>query len=315
MKLEIEPFLLDNTLMNLCVYRLAAAWMGIRIRTVPTACVSLVGACYALLSLHWLPQLREPYWKLPCFLLLSVPLFRRAGGMIKAIPFILFSAALTGGFTILLTLQFGGKVYADGTVVGTVPVRAALLSGVIASFLPQMIRRMLGIRRRHALYTEAVIRLSTHTYRCKALIDSGNLLKEPISGLPVILINHDVDRPLRPIPFRKLSGNGILYGEHPVSVSLLQFGNIEADCYCAKSPERIAHADAILPEILLPNDWRIQDDNVAVSYLVSPARTASHWQTQYLMVRSCKRRTSAAARSGRRDKVHRACADRQGSEG
>jgi stage II sporulation protein GA (sporulation sigma-E factor processing peptidase) len=315
MKIAIEPFLLDNTLMNCCVYLLAAAWMGVRIRIGPTVLASLIGACYAFASLFLIPTLREPYCKLPCFLLVSLPLFRRSGGFLKPIPFILLAAALTGGAAMLLTLQFGGTVYADGTMVGTVPLRAALLSAVCAACLPRLIRKLLSVRRRRTLHTELTVRLAEHTYRLDALIDSGNLLKDPVSGLPVILIDREVDRPLRPIPFAKASCGGVLYGERPVSAVLPQYGGVTVDCICARAPEPIGAAQAILPESLLPYDWRITDDSVATSYLGTPARAAAHWQTQYLMVRSCKRGTSSSARSGRGSAVHRTCADRQGGKG
>lgn len=294
MKITIEPFLLDNTLMNCCVYLLAAAWMGVRIGLLPTVGVSLLGAMYALISLCYVPFMRHPLVKLPSFLLLSLLLFRRAGGG-RAIPFLLLSAALIGGTAMLMTLQFGGSVYADGTVVGTVPVRAALLSALAALCMPRLMRSMLSTRRRRALHTEIVVRLSKHTFRLDALIDSGNLLKDPFSGLPVVLLDRAVDRPTLPVPFEKLSGRGILYGERPVSVVLPAYGNTEIDCVCAESPEPIGTAQAILPETLLPYDWRIRDDRVAFSYLGTPARAAAHWQTRYLMVRSCKRRSSASA--------------------
>lgn len=309
MKITIEPFILDNTVMNCCVYLLAAAWMGVRIRMLPTLGVSLVGAVYALVSLFWIPLLREPYCKIPGFLLPSLLLFRKAGAW-RAIPFLLLSAALTGGVAMLLTIQFGGSVYADGTVVGTVPVRAALLSAFAALCLPRLIRKLTEIRKRYALHTEIVIELALHTYRLDALIDSGNLLKEPLSGLPVVLIGHAVDKPLLPVPFEKLSGNGVLYGERPRSVRLPDFGNVSVDCICVQAPTPIGKAQAILPESMLPYDWRIHDDRMALSYLGSPARAAARWQTRYLVVRSRRRRPPAAARSGRGSQMHRNCADR-----
>ena len=131
MKIAIEPFLLDNTLMNCCVYLLAAAWMGVRLRILPVLGVSLLGAVYALLSLFYVPPLRTPLVKIGCFLLLSLPLFRRSGAW-RAVPFLLLSAALTGGSAMFLTLWFGGSVYADGTMIGTVPLRAALFSALAA---------------------------------------------------------------------------------------------------------------------------------------------------------------------------------------
>lgn len=315
MKIVVEQFLFDNTLMNCCVYYLAAAWMGVRIRFLPTVGISLFGAVYALVSLFYLPALRLPYLKLSAFLLLSLTLFPGRGTRLRSLPFLLLSAALIGGTAMLLTVQFGGRVTADGTIVGTVPVRAALMSALAALLLPQLIRRLLSVRRRHALHTEIVVQLKEHVYRLDALIDSGNLLREPISGLPVILIDRPVDCPTRPIPFQKLTGSGILYGERPVTVTLKQYGNAAVDCICAGSPEPIGAAQAILPESLLPYEWRTKDDCMVSSAVVAPARAAALWQTRYLMVRSRKRRPSAAARSGGGSALHRACADRQGSEG
>ena len=309
MKITIELFLLDNTLMNCCVYLITGAWMGVRLRMLPTLAVSLIGAAYALVSLFWMPILREPYWKIPSFLLLSLPLFRRCGAW-RAVPFLLLSAALTGGMAMLLTLQLGGSVYADGTMVGTVPLRAALLSAFAALWLPNVLRRLLIVRRRRSLHTEVVIRLSEHTYRLDALIDSGNLLKEPITGLPVLLIDRAVDRPLLPVPFTKLSGSGVLYGERPASVTLPAFESAAVDCVCVQTPTPIGKAQAILPETLLPYDWRIKDDRMALPPVGTPARAAAHWQTRYLMVRSRKRRASSSARSGGGSPLYRACGDR-----
>lgn len=314
MKLAIEPFLLDNTLMNCCVYLLAAAWMGVRLRILPALGVSLLGAVYALLSLFYVPLLRTPLVKIGSFLLLSLPLFRCSGAW-KCIPFLLLSAALTGGTAMFLTLWLGGTVYADGTMIGTVPLRAALFSAFAALCLPRLIRGLLTVRKRRALHTRVIVRLKEHTHCLDALIDSGNLLKEPISGLPVILIACEIDRPERPIPFEKLSGGGVLYGERPISVSLPEYGNASVDCICATAPEPIGTAQAILPECLLPYDWRSGNDHMVLPYFGTPVRAASHWQTQYLMVHSFKRKSAAAAGSRGGSAMHRACADRQGSEG
>jgi stage II sporulation protein GA (sporulation sigma-E factor processing peptidase) len=309
MKVAIEPFLIDNTLMNCCVYLLAAAWMGVRIRLFPTVAVSLLGAVYAWISLFCVPALREPLLKIPCIMISSMLLFRRAGAW-KSLPFLLLSAALTGGAAMLLTLQLGGRVYADGTMIGTVPLRAALLSAAAALCLPRMLRKLLSVRRRHALRTEIVVQLSEHTYRLDALIDSGNLLREPFTGLPVLLIEREVDRPSLPVPFEKLSGSSILYGERPRAVVLPAFGNATVDCVCVQAPVPIGKAQAVLPESLLPYDWRTKDDRMALSYMGSPARAAAHWQTRYLMVHSRKRRTSAAARSRGGSPLHCARTDR-----
>ena len=131
MKLAIEPFLLDNTLMNACVFFLTAVWLGVRLRLLPTLLASLIGAVYALLSLFWLPVLREPFIKLPAFLIVALPLYKRAGPFWRTLPFLLLSAATVGGAALMLTMLLGGRITADGTLMGTVPLRAALFAGCL----------------------------------------------------------------------------------------------------------------------------------------------------------------------------------------
>ncbi len=294
MKLSVEAFLFDNALMNYCVYALTGAWIGVRIRLLPTLTVSLIGAVYALLSLFVEPLLRAWYCRVPCFLLFSLPLFRTAGTPLRTLPFLLLSAATVGGSALMLTLLLGGSITKDGTILGTVPLRAALVSAAIASMLPRLMRAMLLRRNRSALYTPVVVRLKTHTYRMTALIDSGNLLREPATGLPVLLMDRAPDRPLLPVPYANASKSGVLYGERARSVILSEYG-VAVDCVCAQSPLPIAHAEAILPEAVLPVKWRTKHDQKAFAHLVAPAFAAARWQTHYLLVHSHKRGLARAA--------------------
>ena len=315
MKLAIEPFLFDNALMNGCVFALTAAWLGVRIRLLPTLLLSLLGAVYALLSLFVQPVLREWYLKVPCFLLLSLPLFRSAGSPLRVLPFLLLSAATVGGAALLLTLLFGGSITYDGTLIGTVTVRAALVSAALAGMLPRILRAMLRVRRKKDLYTTVIVRLKHHTYQMKALIDSGNLLKEPLSGLPVMLIDFEPDHPTRPVPFQTSQRSGVLLAERAQSLFLPDYGGAAADCFCAESPLPIPDAQAILPESVLPQKWRTEYDRMASPYLAAPAFAARRWQTRYLLVHSHKRRLAGAARSGRGSALHFGGADRPGGKG
>lgn len=314
MKVSVEGFLLDNALMNYCVYALTASWLGVRLRLLPTALISLIGAIYALLSLFIEPALREWYWKLPCFLLLSLLLFRDAGGL-RMLPFLLLSAATVGGAALMLTLLLGGSVTSDGTILGTVPLRAALVSAFAASVLPRLMRAMLTKRVKKDLHTTVVVRLKTHTYRVRALIDSGNLLKEPVTGLPVLLLDVAPDAPTHPIPYATSAQDGLLLGERARLITLPDYGGAAVDCFCARSPQPIVGAQAVLPESVLPHRWRTDYAHMDQNALGTPAHQAARWQTQYLLVHSHKRKPSAAARSGGGGTVHRARRDRQSREG
>lgn len=81
----------------------------------------------------------------------------------------------------------------------------------------------------------------------RALCDSGNLLVEPISGLPVIILSGELMekiapgleklsdglsyRKIRIIPYNTLTGSGILYGYIPDCVKI--DGNIKKACLCS----------------------------------------------------------------------------------
>ena len=315
MKLSVEAFLFDNTLMNACVFSLTAVWLGIRIRWGPTLLASLLGAIYALLSLFVVPLLREWYIKVPCFFVLSLPLFHDDGSAFRTAPFLLLSAATVGGFALMLTLLFGGQIASDGSLIGTVSMRAALISALLAMILPRLMRTILVSRKKRALCTTVTVRLKTHTYRLKALIDSGNLLKEPVTGLPVVLIDRKPDRPSIPIPYANTAQSGILYGERARSLTLPEYGGVSVDCIIAGSPLPIADAEAILPESVLPNQWRTEHASMAFAHLVAPFASPARWQTHYLLVHSHKREFAGTARTRGRGALHCACADRSGGEG
>ncbi len=100
------------------------------------------------------------------------------------------------------------------------------------------------------------------------LIDSGNLMVEPFSALPVILVSHSAlpppldnpdpmhyPLPLRAIPFRTASGNGILFGFLPDKIQLASGGNkkrsVEAYVAVDTSNTDFSGFDGLMPQCLL----------------------------------------------------------------
>ena len=73
MSISIEWFLLDNTMMNLCIFLLASALSGTRVRFGPVCLFSIAGAVYALLSLFVWPWLGRLPVKLIAFFTLALP--------------------------------------------------------------------------------------------------------------------------------------------------------------------------------------------------------------------------------------------------
>lgn len=172
----------------------------------------------------------------------------------------LASAALTFGVSMLIGgmmtsafLKLGGQtsyIEIDGTletVYGTLPVWRfvvfALLSALATWGIGKVFRRKSSVR-------SCVLRVTFdgNEREMPALVDSGNLLEEPISGTPVIFLKESAAEALpsyllfamksgaaaldsvnvgklRMIPSRTVSGNGILLAAVPEKLSLFT-GNV-----------------------------------------------------------------------------------------
>ena len=139
MELSAELFVLDNLLMDLLMLRLAAAIGALRLRPVAAVLAAFLGAVYALLSMSALPQLTAPVPKLLLCAAASLPLVSAPRDLPRALLSLLAAACLTGGLMMALCLLLGGSL-SGGALIGTVPLRVALLGAATAALLPRPVR-------------------------------------------------------------------------------------------------------------------------------------------------------------------------------
>lgn len=322
MKIIIEWFLLDNALMNGCIFLLASALSGIRTRVIPILLFSIGGAVYALLAMFYVPVLRLPWIKVVSFLLLGLPLYERGASILLTMLCVLFSAVAVGGAVLLVTLLTGGTVYASGAIVGTIPVRSSLVGLFLALLLPRIVRALLQKRHLSNLKTELVITTLGKTTHYRALIDTGNTLTEPISGLPVVLIADLSVQPERVVPYVTQGGEGVLSAVRAEDARLPAYGNCRIDCYLAPAMQPIPDADAILPAIVLPQEWRSEYEKSILPFFAAhrtrrTAHPAAPWarSKECRLVRALRRSAARAARSRGGSEVHCARADGEVGEG
>ena len=174
----------------------------------------------------------------------------------------------------LVSFVFGGCVFAlmyffqphmakmrNGVFVGSYPLKIAIIGGFVAFVILQVSFKLVKTRfsKKDMVYDVKII-IDEKSVVVKALLDTGNLLKDPITGFPVIVVEHkslnlvipekvlnnldkilggDIDEltndekfnntisRFRMIPFSSLGKqNGLLLG-------------IKADSLCIMSDERI----------------------------------------------------------------------------
>jgi len=112
------------------------------------------------------------------------------------------------------------------------------------------------------------VRHGAHHLTLTALIDSGNLLRDPVTGLPVIVISRraamrlvqlpgegKVVYPFRLLTVRTVNGTGMMTVFHPDSVCLLLPGGwVRAEALLGVSPEGYDGFQALVPASLMTRD-------------------------------------------------------------
>ena len=263
MTLSIEWFLLDNGMMNYLILRIACVMCGGRARHGRMLLFAAFGAGYALLSMTRAPVLKLFLPKLLLGGVMAVALIERPRAFLKALVCLYLAACMMGGVMLGLLMLFGGS-FRGGAYVGTVPVRLALLCACVALVLPRCIVSVLHAIRLRSLHVRVMLRFDDRTLTLTALCDTGNLLIEPMSGLPVMIVRPGLlphDRKGRPVAFRSVGGSGLLTAIRPdEAVAYLETPRY-LTLLAAESAHGISAADAILPACILTEERRCCDAN------------------------------------------------------
>ena len=214
MEVSIEYYLLVNLGMNLLALSVIARCRG-EVRWTALICAAAVGALYAvLMQLKPFGALRHPLLRAALTLLMAGIAMRPSG-----VRDALGAAAMLLGASALL----GGAQLAARELVRVRAGAALSLGGVLGTALLLFLFRAKA-RRVEQWEVQVVAVKGGQQARFTALIDTGNRLREPISGLPVMIVEQKrIDRLLpygfsgeearvgfRRVAYGGVGGNGYL---------------------------------------------------------------------------------------------------------
>lgn len=263
MRISIEWFILDNTLMNAVTLMLAAALSGFRLRGAIASVLCILGAIFALLALSVMPLLLTLLPKLAFAGVLALGL-RYDGwqGYAKGVLSVLVCAMLLGGVMLSASLLWPGSTSISGTaagrvVVSTVALRAVLTAVALAVMMPRMLRHLRTAARIREGRIALRLTVDERQMDVVALLDTGNLLIEPVTGLPVLLLNRcpafDVGFPIR---YCGIGGEGELIARRARRAQILIDGVWrDMDVMVAHAPQYITGADALIGSGALPSHY------------------------------------------------------------
>lgn len=232
-----ELFFLDNLLMDALLLRFACALCArpCRLRRVLPA--ALLGAVYAVWTLRF-PAAGHGFCKLLCAALMAfaIPGSKSLKAYACALFSLLFAACAVGGLFYALLFAPGASDTA-GMGLRATPLRVGLLGACAAAFLPRLWREKRMWRRPLRL----CVAYGGVVYTLPARLDTGNSLREPISGLPVIVADLEALREAAeiPIPARTVQGGTVLYA---LRADMITLDGVPSDALLALSSGRLETA-------------------------------------------------------------------------
>lgn len=194
MTIYLDVILLENVCMNYIILFATGLIHRTKIKGWRILVSSLIGGIYAILS--FAPVL-EIYSNLLFKVLLSIVMVYIAFHppnikllLKELVIFYLVSFAFGGcAFCLLYFIRPQDILMRNGVLTGTYPIKIALLGGIVGFIVVNIAFKVVkGKLSKKDMFCEVTVFLNNKQKTIKAFIDTGNLLKDPISGMPVMVI-------------------------------------------------------------------------------------------------------------------------------
>lgn len=197
MTIYLDVFFIENLCMN-CIILFATGYIA-KIKTNPIRILisSCLGSIYAILMYLYsgfffsniiVKILLSIVIILISFYPKSIRIFLKQLILFYLISFVFGGCAIF----LLYFIKPQNVLIRDGVYVGKYPLKVAILAGIVGFALTKISFRLVREKiSRKDMYVKLSIFLNDNNVQVKALIDTGNMLKDPISGIPVIIVCKD----------------------------------------------------------------------------------------------------------------------------
>lgn len=196
MTIYIDVVILENLIMNYIIIYATAIILKLKIRWISIFISSLIGATYAIIS--YLSNL-EIYSSLALKIILSIVMIyiafrpQNAKKMWKQLVFFYLTSFVFGGvaFALIYVIRPQDIIMKDGLFMGTYPLKTVFLGGILGFIFIIVSFKMIKTKiSKKDMYCQIIIYLNSKQIEVRSMIDTGNFLKEPITGVPVIVVEH-----------------------------------------------------------------------------------------------------------------------------
>lgn len=190
----LDVIFLENLCMNYIILFATGIIHKVKIKQTRCILASVIGSVYAILSMM---KISSIYSNLFLKIALSIAMIYIAFSpkspklLIKELLIFYLTSFAFGGcaFALLYFVKPEKIMMKDGVLIGSYPIKIALLGGVVGfTIIVNAFRMMKGRLGRKDMICEVEIIFNHKTKKVRVMVDTGNMLKDPITAFPVIVI-------------------------------------------------------------------------------------------------------------------------------
>lgn len=198
MTIYLDVVLIENLIMNYIILFATGYILKIKLHHIRLILSSLLGGIYSILAYM---QVLEIYSNIIMKIILSIVMvyiaYKAKNVKILTKQIIIFY---------LISFVFGGSAFAllyfvkpqeifmkNGMYIGTYPLKIAVLGGIVGFTISVISFKLVKHRlNKKDMFCNITFFIEEKNIKTKAMIDTGNMLKDPISRMPVIVVEKDI---------------------------------------------------------------------------------------------------------------------------
>ena len=196
MTIYVDVVLIENLIMNYIILLATGLILKIKIKHIRLIIGSLLGAIYTIIGYI---GILEIYSSFILKIILSIMIVYIAyypqtlKKMWKELLFFYLTSFVFGGvaFSLIYIVKPQEIIMKNGLFLGTYPLKTVILGAIVAFVIIitafKIIKNKIS---KKDLICEITVEIEGKKIITKALIDTGNMLKEPITNTPVVVIEH-----------------------------------------------------------------------------------------------------------------------------
>lgn len=196
MTIYIDVVLIENLIMNSIILLATGLILKEKIKIIRLLLSSLLGAIYSVISYM---SILEIYSSMILKIILSIVMIyiaftpQNMKKMWKDILIFYLTSFVFGGvaFALIYIVKPQDILMKNGLFLGTYPLKTIILGAIIAFIIIMAAFTVVKTKiTKKDMFCEIEIGINGKKIQTTAMLDTGNLLKEPITSTPVIVVEH-----------------------------------------------------------------------------------------------------------------------------